>query len=845
MMHSASDVIVLTSPPVRNAIYTPPPSAGDAEESLQNNFLGLYSSPGPVPSDLSRLPTRSRFFVTPDRNRSKTKIRTKDNTNEGKQMTADLNAAVSDHKPKRRSRKLAAGPQASSRDSDRTALEHEETAPLKPKRTRKKRADGGYGAGKSENKILTGRIAKAGTTESKEHAAKPADGQPTSRPTHGQCVRKENKLDHGADDLQLEPAMKRRLDWTPTKEPKPVIELGDSDDAGSGKNLSAFLSEYEYSGSNTASEGLQVRADDGPTKRRRIELMESGFLPAQPKPLIQGVNQNSEEDLSISTTSKAKKKPKTRAKRFTTITARATAPYLGENPEDLDFTEKDDMIVGSTNRATRKKADSIKVPDTTILSPEAAAKSLEEQDLVFGTCSQLELADSPTLLRETQIALQQSEKESTLHHLSRSNRSLESEYPFSTVTCFATPRNLWSVAARDSEGLLVEAEVVELFDTPKVCRELRKDANLGDTISVHAKVPKATADPPSNGHTQNTDQSKRHETIPPAITPLDHEMPTSIVKSVDPSTKGTSKAISELSFPDYNAYTDTQLATEVTSYGLKAIKGRAKIIEKLEKCWVAKHKLSVRGKTEDLHANDATASVPKPTASKPQRVEKKSRNSRASSTTTDGKKSDTAKSLEGQKEKTYTELSNRQELKETIQHSKPSQRRSFIDVEEIQDSEDDELFPSPRKLSSLPRDRDTSLSPKKQELPTSTIPSSPSQFLTHENREQTPKSTVLKSANGRNRQTETNSELVENFPDLAGQITKAVRAQQRQNSRTTWHEKILMYDPIYLEDFTAWLNTEGLSLVHEDREIGAGFVRQWCEGKGICCCYRVKTAAGF
>lgn len=69
---------------------------------------------------------------------------------------------------------------------------------------------------------------------------------------------------------------------------------------------------------------------------------------------------------------------------------------------------------------------------------------------------------------------------------------------------------------------------------------------------------------------------------------------------------------------------------------------------------------------------------------------------------------------------------------------------------------------------------------------------------------------------------------------------KAVRAQPRMSSFASgpsWHEKILMYDPIVLEDFAAWLNTEGLGLVSEDREVGVGFLRQWCESKGVCCCF--------
>jgi hypothetical protein len=51
-----------------------------------------------------------------------------------------------------------------------------------------------------------------------------------------------------------------------------------------------------------------------------------------------------------------------------------------------------------------------------------------------------------------------------------------------------------------------------------------------------------------------------------------------------------------------------------------------------------------------------------------------------------------------------------------------------------------------------------------------------------------------------------------------------------------------MYDPIVLEDFTSWLNVEGLGLIGEDREVGTAAVREWCEGKGICCCWKKNAS---
>ena len=152
-------------------------------------------------------------------------------------------------------------------------------------------------------------------------------------------------------------------------------------------------------------------------------------------------------------------------------------------------------------------------------------------------------------------------------------------------------------------------------------------------------------------------------------------------------------------------------------------------------------------------------------------------------------------------------------------------RRSFINVEEIEDSED-EVIPSPHRLQSR-YTIGTAETEKQQSLPISPVPTSPSKAHTVSSTQ--------------------NNKVEPTPPELSTQITAAVCAQTRtpgHNGRLSWHEKILMYDPLILEDFTAWLNTEGLGLVHEDREVGAGFVRTWCESKGICCCYRRIGSGG-
>lgn len=53
-----------------------------------------------------------------------------------------------------------------------------------------------------------------------------------------------------------------------------------------------------------------------------------------------------------------------------------------------------------------------------------------------------------------------------------------------------------------------------------------------------------------------------------------------------------------------------------------------------------------------------------------------------------------------------------------------------------------------------------------------------------------------------------------------------------------------MYDPILVEDFTRWLNTEGLGGVGYDGEARTGEVKRWCLSKSICCLFKENSRNG-
>lgn len=74
-------------------------------------------------------------------------------------------------------------------------------------------------------------------------------------------------------------------------------------------------------------------------------------------------------------------------------------------------------------------------------------------------------------------------------------------------------------------------------------------------------------------------------------------------------------------------------------------------------------------------------------------------------------------------------------------------------------------------------------------------------------------------------------------------ITKTI-LEHSGSGKDSWSFRILMYDPIVLEDLARWLNTEGLRKVGIDEEANLSIVRGWCEGQGICCLAR-ETQKGL
>jgi hypothetical protein len=183
--------------------------------------------------------------------------------------------------------------------------------------------------------------------------------------------------------------------------------------------------------------------------------------------------------------------------------------------------------------------------------------------------------------------------------------------------------------------------------------------------------------------------------------------------------------------------------------------------------------------------------------------------------------------------------------------SQPVSRKEWTRIDEISDS-DAPLTPSPRR-------RRASSSPAIVRPLDFDLPRSPSAM---------PK--VAVPGNAAIKATDASWPAIQTsiFPQIAQTIKAAPIGEDM--TAPSWYEKILLYDPIVLEDLTAWLNAQGLRteikrLKHKTKtrgrkkkdaspevdewevvrdELKAWMVQKWCEENSICCLWKEGLRGG-
>ena len=419
-----------------------------------------------------------------------------------------------------------------------------------------------------------------------------------------------------------------------------------------------------------------------------------------------------------------------------------------------------------------------KSPVSTLLPPEQALKAAENQEFVFVTSSQMARGESPTLIRDTQKALKESlESQGDFIPID----DIDDHSQNSSLLGLRGKKNLWSAAMRNEDGSLLEASVVDLTRKSDVdlTRSLPPDPpnqTFGLKPTPNLQSPVREASPFSIPSTPEKTPDTRKPNPPPAP----------VIPAPDPITKTPSqkpstppKKTKAAKMPNYKDWDTEKLQKAVKRYGFKPPKSKKTLIAILEQCWESKNKSPRRSLTPKANTqNDSVLSVTEQDKSSAKEV---------------------------------VDLSGPEPAAAPIPATKTTKPRG-----------------RPRKASS------TQLSPTADPPPVILAPST--QPLSHSTTPASPK--IRSSATTATK----SSKPMDDHTYLHSAITEAVKTFPPSHDplKPTWYEKILMYDPIILEDLTIWLNTEGLGRIGCDEEVWPGFVREWCESKSICCLWRLN-----
>ncbi|KAJ4991139.1 AT hook domain-containing protein [Stagonosporopsis vannaccii] len=678
-------------------------------------------------------------------------------------------------------------------------------------------------------------------------------------PQSKQFSHKQRRLDILTEGLDLEEAVLRRREWTPprdTSAPSPsTISTGkenrpSSRDAMTG-TFTHLISNFTYespTGKVTNNATTSMTSTSTVTKRRRVE-------PVEPP--------------GVQTTSRASSPEKSRApkKKPRTITDLVTGQYAAKDtnseaqavtsdffsprtnttkvplnddsqapveaaqkkPQRKRSKPKDD--IGAATSKAKPRARKLSTKSTAkpkpvvekLLSPTSAVSRMNRQDVLFGTSSQLALEESPTTVRQIQLAIKESEQDER-----NKNRYSFKESPrWPKLHHVEGKRGLWRESTRDSDGGLLEdmenvyiPEPDRTQDLPLLMDTAREKADLptgfediGDFVpSVPIAISSDLPTPP-----ESQSQIPDREATPARLLSEIFDHIDDFNNGLPPSNQN---AESQTSFADIDDFQPVPLSV----------------------------------------SHQALPDVLKPPATAPAAV------AAAGSPTKRRGRPPKVRSalpvLPASAPSPARKPSSPRQRPQPLPCTPPKVSSRFDDIEEILDSEDEVLeafSPTPprlRKLGDSPplplTFREPSDCVGRQIGETAIMPIS---------RIQTSR---LEWANIK--------------PSICAAITAHIRSipPTADPKKPSWHEKILMYDPIVLEDLTAYLNSntslrtyrratqkqikaynsrlkmQGTAILGVERddqvlaiekELEIDMVRDWCQEMSICC-IRAKESRG-
>ncbi|KAF5027119.1 hypothetical protein F66182_784 [Fusarium sp. NRRL 66182] len=664
------------------------------------------------------------------------------------------------------------------------------------------------------------------------------------------------------EPLHLEQAPARRRDWTPPAQ-KTILNI--DSDSSTFKQLASSEADKPLPVFKDLVEGyacLEEPLELTPQTLMSASDEDSIFLKKRKRiELLAAKGTNPIVAVPVKSPKKAPKK-----KRPRTITELATAAYRVPSQPDpepptasiLDHLQTTGDKVssaadeqpknkgkGNQRRKASKPPKKKAPPKPVLLSPGTALAQVAHQDFVFGTSSQLAREESPTVLRDLQAALRQSNQNDDM--------DLAIDINSDAVESLRQRNSLWNAAARDTEGDLFNVEVINLTEDTT----LLEDGSHADPFGYHIgedqpivpaeeyvlddqdpflDLPDAMPSPRGRAAQDvNSGSPSFSDSELSTSTNIQRSIPGTIgvgQENLAPLTKVLEKKsdLPQAPQPDYEGYTDIRLAREIRKFGFKPIKRRSAMIALLNQCWQSKARIGQVG----LHT-----STKSPPASKPAK--------KAASTSAEG----VSKKPRGRPRKTRPSASEPQEPPPSAQPPETPKRPVGRPRKDSASSLPSIVSPSRPNAASL--SKQTSTSPRRRraakkpviEIPDSEdmesdFSSSPDSVAEQMFSSPPPLDLSLSTNDG----TEPTLTAAQSDEDAAlfEHITRAVRSARRTSDpqQPSWHEKILLYDPIVLEDLAAWLNTGELGRVGYDEEVSPNDVKKWCESKSICCLWRVN-----
>ncbi|KAI6080198.1 Slx4 endonuclease-domain-containing protein [Hypoxylon rubiginosum] len=598
-------------------------------------------------------------------------------------------------------------------------------------------------------------------------------------------TRAEEKPDKGKSVGKLEDEHIAIDDWTPPPVNNPIL-IGS--EVRSKDVFNTLLDQYgrKDESSAIATEQQQV---DVLKKRKLIELVSTS-------------NDTEHAPIETSPVKIVNAKKKTR-----TITELATAPYMlpiepeldlaGPATKDslLNYFDSDGAVKALVEHQTmvmsQKKGKAKETKANATTKPKRKRKSgTANNPILLSPNSALKQSSNQDFVFGTSSQLVREDSPSMLRDLQSAIRA--SNQVASDPFVDSDSQGLWHAGARDVDGDLINLDGVELVeDFPSLPRRKQAHPSCEEFVDINDILKSSELDESATTAPRQNSHFFQSQAIPSA-------QPSQTSDQVLVEPEPAAETINPR--PDYESLTDAQLARQIASYGFKPVKKRQAMIALLDQCWTSKSTGTATNQSKSISTSstmDAPKKKQQTATAEPEKQPKRRGRPRKQSTT---------------ETVSTTKVSAPKEASPKRSRGRP--KASTSKTVEIADSDLDELTSSSSRASSRERDRIFS----------------------------SPPAVDLSLSEDADVSLATTASVTDQQADVFRHITKAVTSAPRSQdpARPSWHEKMLLYDPVVLEDLAAWLNGGALGGVGYDGEVSPADVKKWCESKSVICLWRTN-----